>query len=133
MISTLTMLMVSASYTWFSSSAYLDVYVWIYWFKHLSWWSNLQKFIEKDYFCEYRNQDCSENYHIKLHTEDPLWDGKGCGSLEQTCFQAPGLRWFHKVLNFTLLMEMKVSADQCQGNKDVPVNHQKWTSCYRSL
>ena len=81
----------------------------------------VQSFIGSDYFCESGNS----NNKWELHTGDPLWDGKGCGSLEQTCCQAPGLPWFHKVLNSTTTdyLEMRVCTDQGTDNEDVPVNY----------
>ena len=52
-------------------------------------------------------------------------DGKGCGSLEQNCCQAPGLPWFHKVLDSatTEYIEMRVCEDQGTNDEDVPDNY----------
>ena len=73
----------------------------------------VQDFIGNDYFCESGNPD------------DPLWDGEGCTSLERTCCQAPGIPWFHKVLNSTITdyIEMRVCGDQSTNDEDVPVNY----------
>ena len=82
----------------------------------------VQSFIGNDYFCESGNPDYFDTSG-KLYTNDPLWDGKGCNSLEQTCCQAPGLPWFHKVLNSTTTnyIEMRVRGDE--GLEDAPVNY----------
>ena len=84
--------------------------------------SHIQSFIGDDYFCE---SGAHDSWTYKLYTNDPLWDGNGCGSIEQTCCQAPGLPWFHKVLNSTTTdyLEMRVCADQETDDEDVPVNY----------
>ena len=84
--------------------------------------SHVQSFVGDDYFCESAAHNVWEP---KLYTDDPLWDGKGCGSIEQTCCQAPGLPWFHKVLNSTTTdyLEMRVCGDQETDDEDVPVNY----------
>ena len=87
--------------------------------------SHIQFFVGDDYFCESGNSDPNGNIPRHLYTTDPLWDGKGCGSIEQTCCQAPGLPWFHKVLNSTTTdyLEMRVCGDQETNDEDVPVNY----------
>ena len=84
--------------------------------------STLQSFIGNDYFCESGNPNsvCEQ----KLYVEDPLWDGKGCGTNEATCCSAAGLPWFHKVLNSTTTdyIELRVCADQATADEDVPVS-----------
>ena len=86
--------------------------------------NHIQSFVGDDYFCESGNSDPNGNIPRHLYTTDPLWDGKGCGSIEQTCCQAPGLPWFHKVLNSTTTdyLEMRVCGDQETSDEDVPVN-----------
>ena len=81
----------------------------------------VQSFIGSDYFCESGNPDSYDT--SKLYTNDPLWDGKGCSSLEQSCCQAPGLPWFHKVLNSTTTnyIEMRVCGDQ--DDEDATINY----------
>ena len=83
--------------------------------------SNIQSFVGNDYFCE---SGCPGNIEDNtVYFSDPLWDGKQCGSLEQECCKAPGLPWFHKVLNSTTTdyIELRVCADQYTNNEDVPV------------
>ena len=86
--------------------------------------STLQSFIGNDYFCESGNPATDGGWQPILYTSDPLWDGKGCGSLEGVCCTAPGLPWFNKVLNTTTTdyLELRVCADEGAGNEDVPVS-----------
>ena len=79
-------------------------------------------FVGNDYFCESGNSD--NTYTQKLYTSDPLWDGDGCGSLEQDCCNASGLSWFHKVLTLptTEALEMRICADGGPtNNEDIPI------------
>ena len=86
--------------------------------------STFQSFIGNDYFCESGNPSTDVNYEFKLYTQDPLWDGKGCGSLEGNCCSATGLPWFKKILNSTTTdyIELRVCADESTANEDVPVS-----------
>ena len=84
--------------------------------------STLQSFIGNDYFCESGNPAIDNSWQHSLYTSDPLWDGKGCGSLEGTCCAATGLPWFNKILNTTTTdyLELRVCGDQ--SDDDVPVS-----------
>ena len=86
--------------------------------------STLQSFIGNDYYCESGNPATDGTWQYTLYTSDPLWDGKGCGSLEGNCCTAPGLPWFHKVLNTTTTdyLELRVCGDQETTDEDVPVS-----------
>ena len=88
--------------------------------------STLQSFIGNDYFCESGDPATDGTYQFnKLYTSDPLWDGKGCGSLEGVCCAAPGLPWFNKVLGTTTTnyLELRVCANQgTPSDEDVPVS-----------
>ena len=57
---------------------------------------SVPSFIGNDYFCE---SGTLAYDGIKLYRNDPLWDGEGCGGNEGPCCNAPGIPWFHKVLN----------------------------------
>ena len=85
--------------------------------------STLQSFIGNDYFCESGNPSTDGTWQYIFYTSDPLWDGKGCGSLEGVCCAAPGLPWFNKILNTTTTdyLELRVCADEGTNNEDVPV------------
>ena len=84
--------------------------------------STLQSFIGNDYFCESGNPATNNTFQNILYTSDPLWDGKGCGSLEGVCCTAPGLPWFSKVLDTTTTdyLELRVCGDE--GDEDAPVS-----------
>ena len=87
--------------------------------------STLQSFVGNDYFCESGNPSTDGTYQFELYTSDPLWDGKGCGSLEGNCCTSrPSLPWFNKVLQTTTTdyLELRVCADQGTSNEDAPVS-----------
>ena len=85
--------------------------------------STLQSFIGNDYFCESGNPATDGSHSSMNFTSDPLWDGEDCSS-EDDCCTAPGLPWFHKVLNTTTTdyLELRVCADQnTKLDEDTPV------------
>ena len=85
----------------------------------------LQSFIGNDYFCESGNPATNKAYQFILYTSDPLWDGKGCGILEDNCCTSrPSLPWFNKVLNTTTTdyLELRVCGDQSTTDENVPVS-----------
>ena len=87
--------------------------------------STLQSFIGNDYFCESGNPATDNSWQYILYTSDPLWDGKGCCSLEGNCCTSrPSLPWFNTVLNTTTTdyLELRVCADQETTDEDVPVS-----------
>ena len=86
--------------------------------------STLQSFIGNDYFCESGNPTTDGGWQPILYTSDPLWDGKGCGSLEGICCTAPGLPWFNKILNTTTTdyLELRVCGDEGTTGEDAPVS-----------
>ena len=86
--------------------------------------STLQSFIGNDYFCESANPATDNSWHKSLYASDPLWDGKGCGSLEGNCCNATGLPWFNKVLNTTTTdyLELRVCGDEGTAGEDTPVS-----------
>ena len=80
-------------------------------------------FIGSNYFCESGNPTNSWTY--KLYTQDPLWDGKGCGTKETICCSAPGLPWFHRDygnVTTTDYIELRVCIDQSSSYENVPVS-----------
>ena len=83
----------------------------------------VQSFIGNDYYCESGNPDTY--WQVKLYTADPLWDKKGCSTIEQSCCQVTGLPWFHKIIQCptTDYIEMRVCGDEGTDNEDVPVNY----------
>ena len=80
---------------------------------------DIQSFIGNDYFCESGNP--ANGWIYKLYTDDPLWDGQGCGLQEGNCCEAPGLPWFYKTFNSTTdYIELRECSDQSSNNEDVP-------------
>uniref|UniRef100_A0A1X7SJ94 Fibrinogen C-terminal domain-containing protein n=1 Tax=Amphimedon queenslandica TaxID=400682 RepID=A0A1X7SJ94_AMPQE len=86
--------------------------------------STLASFIGYDYFCESANP--ADHYEVNtFYTSDPLWDGKGCGSLEGVCCTVPGLPWFNKIFDTTTndYLELRVCGDQGGWDpENVPVS-----------
>lgn len=83
---------------------------------------SLQSFIDQDYFCESANSE--SNVQQKLYTDDPLWDGEGCGGQEGPCCSRDNIPWFHKVFETASsdYVELRVCADQGTDNEDTAVN-----------
>ena len=76
-------------------------------------------FIGQDYFCETGSRNGWE--HI-LYSDDPLWDGQGCGGTSTCCsFNNPP--WFCKQLPqpTTDDIELRLCADQEIANEDTPL------------
>ena len=74
--------------------------------------ASVPSFVENDYFCESGTASAPTTPY-QLYTDDPLWDGEGCGGDEGPCCNAPGIPWFHKILNFptTDYIELRVCGD----------------------
>ena len=81
---------------------------------------SIQSFIGDDYFCESGTPSIP---NAQLYSNDPLWDGEGCGGNEGPCCNAPGIPWFHKVLNSPTTddIELRVCANQGTTDEDTPV------------
>ena len=79
-------------------------------------------FVGNDYFCE---SGVPFPLKYKLYPNDPLWDGKGCGSIEEPCCWVPGLPWFHKTFHYTTTdyIEMRLCCDEGTSNEDVLISH----------
>ena len=78
-------------------------------------------FVGDDYFCESGNPT-SNNQKI-VYTDDPLWDGEGCGNDEGNCCSAPGLPWFHRNLTTTTdYIELRDCANYTALNENVFVS-----------
>ena len=85
---------------------------------------SVPSFVGDDYFCE-SGTSSNPSSPWQLYSDDPLWDGKGCGGNEGPCCirNTPGMPWFHKVLNShtTDDIEMRVCADY-STTEDAPVS-----------
>ena len=82
--------------------------------------NTVQSFIGEDYFCE---SGSPSGWTTKLYSDDVLWDGKGCRSLEDTCCEKPGLPWFRKVFGDETSddIELRVCGEESTNNEDSPV------------
>ena len=82
--------------------------------------ASVPSFVGNDYFCESATAS-APTYPLQLYPNDPLWDGEGCGGNEGPCCNAPGIPWFHKVLNSTTTdyIELRVCGDYF--DEDIPV------------
>ena len=80
-------------------------------------------FVGNDYYCESGNP--SNWWQLTLFTGDILWDGSGCGSVEQSCCTRPGMPWFYKPLPYTTSdsIELRVCANGDTSYEDVPFSH----------
>ena len=79
-------------------------------------------FVGSDYFCE---SGCPAYVDLTtFHSADPRWDGEGCGAFEAVCCAAPGLPWFHKVLDAptTDYIEMRLCIDQSTADENVLIS-----------
>ena len=85
--------------------------------------STLQSFIGNDYYCETGNPATDGSFQVIFYPSDPLWDGKDC-SREGDCCTAPGLPWFHKVLDTTTTdyLELRVCGDEGTAGEDTPLS-----------
>ena len=83
---------------------------------------SLPSFVGNDYFCE---SGCPAYFDFTtFHAADPQWEGQGCGALEAECCAAPGLPWFHKVLDAptTDFIEMRVCNDEPTANENILIS-----------
>ena len=81
-------------------------------------------FVGNHYFCESGNHAIS--WTNTLYTSDPLWDGQGCGSLESSCCNVPGIPWFHRDYGSTTTtdyIELRVCGDEGISTEDSPVGY----------
>ena len=80
-------------------------------------------FVGSDYYCE----SGSPNLPVvgKFYTNDPLWDGHQCGSIETACCQRTGIPWFYKKLNYSTsdYIEMRLCLNEGTSDEDCTVGH----------
>ena len=75
------------------------------------------EYVGNDYFCDTGSRTYSSG---TFYSEDPLWDGAGCGPLSSCCsFNNPP--WFYKQLSqhTTDDIEMRVCRNQGASNEDI--------------
>jgi len=68
--------------------------------------NTIGSFIGNDYFCDTGNPGPSTNSTV-YYTDDPLWDGKGCGPTSSCC-QLYNPPWFYKELPQTTSNNIEV-------------------------
>ena len=80
--------------------------------------STVPAFVGEDYFCE--TGTVSRHHYGKLYTDDPLWDGKGCGQTSTCCIQG---NYFCKTFDDAVSddIELRLCADESRSNEDSPV------------
>ena len=74
-------------------------------------------YVGNDYFCDTGSSTSSSS---TFYSDDPLWDGAGCGPLSTCCsFNDPP--WFYKQLpqHTTDDIDMRVCRDQVASNEDI--------------
>ena len=74
-------------------------------------------FVGQDYFCDTGSRSTYQN---KIYSDDPLWDGHGCGAGSSCCrFNSPP--WFCKQLSQPTSddVELRLCADQNLANEDI--------------
>ena len=79
-------------------------------------------FIGDDYFCESGNP--LNAFSITFYSDDPLWDGEGCGGIEGHCCNVPGIPWLNKALNSPTTddIELRVCGNEPISNEDTPIS-----------
>ena len=76
-------------------------------------------FVGNDYFCDTGSRN---HYQFKFYPDDPLWDGRGCGSTSSCCsFNSPP--WFCKELPqpTTDDIEVRVCSNAGASDEDIPI------------
>ena len=76
-------------------------------------------FVGQDYFCETGSRN---SVQYIFHSNDPLWDGQGCGG-NSTCCEFNNPPWFCKQLPQATTddIEMRLCDDQEISNEDTPI------------
>ena len=78
---------------------------------------SIPPYVGNDYFCD---TGSSQHFVRRFYSDDPLWDGEGCGSLNTCCsFNSPP--WFVKQLPESTddNIEMRLCADQNRWDEDI--------------
>ena len=80
-------------------------------------------FVGLDYYCEAGRPNIGVDLN-RMYTNDPLWDGKDCRSLEAHCCKTHSLiPWFHKNIGYTTTdyIEMRFCFNEGTHDEDSPV------------
>lgn len=76
-------------------------------------------FIGQDYFCETGSRNTNQD---RFYTEDPLWNGRGCGR-HSTCCSFNNPPWLCRELpqSTTEDTELRLCSDQDTSDEDSPI------------
>ena len=77
-------------------------------------------YVGNHYYCESAITGAFDT--SKLYTDDPLWDGEGCGP-ENSCCYAPGMPWFFRQFPVAVNgdIEVRICHDQILDDEGVAV------------
>ncbi len=77
-------------------------------------------FIDNNYFCDTGSQRYDMHLTDQFYSDDPLWDGAGCGG-SSTCCQFNNPPWFCKQLPqpTTDDIELRLCSDEVLSNEDI--------------
>ena len=78
----------------------------------------IPSYVGSDYFCDTGSENRFQ--YGKFYSNDPLWDGQGCGRLNTCCsFNSPP--WFMKELPSSTSedIEMRLCADEVRDDEDI--------------
>ena len=79
-------------------------------------------YVGTHYYCESGNTGTYRGEHAILYSNDPLWDGTGCGSENSCCYDA-GMPWFFRQFPTTTTgdIEVRMCRDQEFADEGVAV------------
>ena len=89
----------------------------------LSWPYQVPSFVGSNYFCDTGDPDPGFAGGETLYEDDPLWDGKGCGSTSACCrFNNPP--WFCTTLPqpTTDDLELRICLGQAVADEDAVIS-----------
>ena len=82
-------------------------------------WPHSTSFVGEDYFCDSGNH-AIESSTTTFYSDDPLWDGQGCGSSSACCkFNSPP--WFCKTLRHFTTDDLEVRICKNYNDEDIPI------------
>ena len=81
-------------------------------------WTFTTSFVRNDYFCDSGNEESASS--SKFYSDDPLWDGQGCGP-SSSCCQFNNPPWFCKTLTQSTSDDLEVRICKNADNEDIPI------------
>ena len=82
-------------------------------------WLYTTSFVVNDYFCDSGNEHSQINT-TRFYSDDPLWDGQGCGQ-QSTCCQFNNPPWFCKSLPQTTTDDLEVRICKDAREQDIAI------------